>query len=414
MDIQVKHVLSFTMNTNQPVSPPKNKNNTVFVLLLALSFCHLLTDATQALLPSLYPLLKHSFQLSFFQVGLITLTMQSVGSLCQPLIGFYTDRNPQPFSLAIGMTSTLTGLILLGLASSYHLVLVAAAFIGFGAAIFHPEASRIAHMASGGRHGLAQSLFQVGGNTGTSLGPLLAAWFIIPHGRPYMLWLGFFIFLGMIILKQVGHWFSNNTHRLPSKTAARDCYERVSPRRLITAVAILVVLVFSKYFYLASMLSYYTFFLIHKFHLSIAHAQYFLFLFLFSVALGTVIGGPLGDRFGRKKIIWFSILGAAPFSLFLPYVPLFWVALLSVAIGIIIASAFSAILVYAQELIPGNVGMISGLFFGLAFGMGGLGSVCLGALADKTSIEFVFKLCSLLPLLGLLTTFLPNTKKKIT
>lgn len=390
-----------------------HKQNTVFILLVALSFCHLVTDVTQSLVPAIYPLLKNSFRLSFFQIGLITLTMQCVGSIFQPIIGFYTDRYPKPYSLALGMTCSLIGLVLLGTAGSYHHILIAAACIGLGAAIFHPEASRIAHMASGGRHGFAQSLFQVGGNTGTSLGPLLAAWFIVPHGRIQMLWFGFVTVAGIFILRKIGHWFSKNTHRLPSKAAAKGRYERISSRRLITAVSILIILVFSKYFYLASILSYYTFFLIKKFHLSISDAQYFLFLFLFSVAIGTVIGGPLGDRFGRKKIIWVSILGAAPFSIFLPYVSLFWVAILSIIIGVIIASAFSAILVYAQELIPGNIGMISGLFFGLAFGMGGIGSVCLGALADATNINFVFKICSLLPLLGLLTAFLPDTKKQL-
>ncbi|MDH4469394.1 MAG: MFS transporter [Verrucomicrobiae bacterium] len=389
----------------------KKKQNTAFLLLAALSSCHLLTDLIQSSVPALYPLLKKSFQLNFFQIGCITLTLKSVGSLFQPIVGFYTDRYPKPYALPLGMGFTLIGLILLATVGSYYYLLMAAACIGFGAAIFHPEASRIAHMASGGKNGLAQSLFQVGGNTGTSLGPLLIAVFIVPHGRFQILWLSFFIFGGILILGKIGAWFSQNTHRLASKATAQASYKHIASRRRIFAIVILVILIFSKYFYLESMLSYYTFFLIKKFHLSIAQSQYFLFLFLVSVAMGTLIGGPWGDRIGRKKVIWVSILGAAPFSLLLPYASLFWVAVLSVIIGVIIASAFSAILVYAQELIPGNVGMVSGLFFGLAFGMGGLGSVSLGALADATSISFVFKVCSMLPLLGLLTAFLPSTKK---
>ncbi|MFZ4116370.1 MAG: MFS transporter [Chthoniobacterales bacterium] len=387
------------------------KQNTVFILLVVLSFCHLLTDVMQSLVPAIYPLLKKSFQLNFFQIGCITLTLQCIGSIFQPIVGFYTDRYPKPYALAFGMCCTLLGLVLLATAGSYHHILIAAVFIGLGAAIFHPEASRIAHMASGGRHGLAQSLFQVGGNTGTSLGPLLAGLFIVPYGRIQILWFGALIFSGILILRKIGTWFSQNMHRLPSKAVAKGRYVSISKQRLTLAIFILITLIFSKYFYLASMLSYYTFFLIKKFHLSISHAQYFLFLFLFSVAIGTLFGGPLGDRFGRKKIIWASILGAAPFSMFLPYASLLGVAILSMIIGFIIASAFSAILVYAQELIPGNIGMISGLFFGLAFGMAGIGSVSLGALADHTGIDFVFKVCSFLPLLGLFTAFLPNTEK---
>jgi FSR family fosmidomycin resistance protein-like MFS transporter len=400
------------MTSSNISSQQHNKNQTLLLLLLALAFCHFLTDTNQSLVPALYPLLKESFHLTFFQVGLITLTTQFTGALFQPIIGFYTDRYPQPLALAFGMTSTLVGLILLSLAGSYAHVLCAASLIGFGAAVFHPEASRIAHMASGGKHGLAQSIFQLGGNTGTSFGPLLAASFIVPCGRIQMLWFGIFVLSGIVILKKIGSWSAKNMHRLPSKNAAKDRYQQISPRRVKMALGILIFLVFSKYFYLSSMISYYTFFLMKKFQLSIPHAQYFLFLFLFATAMGTVIGGPLGDRFGRKRVIWASILGTAPFSILLPYASLFWIGFLSCVIGLIIASAFSAILVYAQELLPGNVGMISGLFFGLAFGMGGLGSVLLGSLADHTSINFVFYVCSFLPLIGLLTAFLPNIEKK--
>ncbi|MBX9742432.1 MAG: MFS transporter [Chthoniobacterales bacterium] len=396
-------------------SPQQEKTHkTLLSVLVTLSCCHFLTDTNQSLVQALYPLLKKTFHITFFQIGLITLTMQLTGGIFQPIIGFYTDRYPKPFALSLGMTSSLSGLILLSLAGSYAHVLCAVALIGFGAAVFHPEASRIAHMASGGRHGLAQSVFQIGGNTGTAFGPLLAATLVVPYGRTQMLWLGAFLLLGIIILQKIGIWFQKNTHRLPSKSAAREHYQSLSPRRVKMALGILIVLIFSKYFYLFSMISYYTFFLMNKFHLSIAHAQYFLFFFLFSIALGTLIGGPLGDRFGRKRIIWVSILGTAPFSILLPYASLVWIGLLSCIIGLILASAFSAILIYAQELMPGNVGMVSGLFFGLAFGMGGFGSVLLGALADVTSINFVFYLCSFLPLIGIITAFLPSIEKKAT
>lgn len=390
----------------------KQSHQTVLVVLLTLSFCHLLNDVTQSLVPAIYPLLKGSFHLTFFQIGLITLSSQVTGSVLQPFIGLYTDRYPKPFALATGMILSFSGLVLMAFAGHFCYVLLAAGLIGAGAAIFHPEASRIAHMASGGNHGLAQSLFQVGGNMGTSLGPLFAALFIVPYGRSKLVWFGAFAFMGIIILTRVGFWFIKNIHRLPSKAAAKANYTKLPRAKIGMALTILIVLVFSKFFYMSSMISYFTFFLIKKFHLSIPHAQYFLFLFLFATAMGTIIGGPLGDRYGRKKIIWISILGATPFSIFLPYANLFWIGVLIVFIGLIISSAFSAILVYAQELLPGNVGLISGLFFGLAFGMAGLGSVLLGALADKTSIEFVFKVCAYLPFLGLLTGFLPNVERK--
>ena len=397
---------------NPTETHPQQSHQTVIVILLTLSFCHLLNDVTQSLVPAIYPILKGSFHLTFFQIGLITLASQFTGTVLQPFIGLYTDRYPKPFALAAGMVFSFSGLVLMALAGNFYYVLLAAGLIGAGAAIFHPEASRIAHMASGGNHGLAQSLFQVGGNMGTSLGPLFAALFIVPYGRSKMVWFGAFAFMGIIILTRIGFWFIQNIHRLPTKAAAKSHYTRLPRTKIAMALTILIFLVFSKFFYMSSMISYFTFFLIKKFHLSIPHAQYFLFLFLFAAAMGTIIGGPLGDRYGRKKIIWISILGATPFSIFLPYANLFWIGVLIVFIGLIISSAFSAILVYAQELLPGNVGLISGLFFGLAFGMAGLGSVLLGALADKTSIEFVFKVCAFLPFLGLLTGFLPNIEKK--
>jgi len=403
------------MKESSPLPVPANdpkKKETVLMLLLVLSFCHLLNDVTQSLVPAIYPILKGSFHLTFFQIGLITLSSQVTGSVLQPFIGLYTDRYPKPFALSLGMTFLFSGLLLIAFTNQFHCLLLGAGLIGAGAAIFHPEASRIAHMASGGNHGLAQSLFQVGGNAGTSLGPLLAALFIVPYGRHQLGWFSCFALLGIIILTQIGLWFKKNIHRLPSKDAAKEKYTSLPKLKIAMALTILILLVFSKFFYMSSMINYFTFFLIKKFHLPIASAQYFLFLFLFSTAVGTIIGGPLGDRYGRKKIIWASILGAAPFAIFLPYASLLWVGILVVPIGLIISSAFSAILVYAQELVPGNVGLISGLFFGLAFGMAGLGSVLLGALADTTSIEFVFKICAYLPFIGLLTGFLPNVEKK--
>ena len=382
---------------------------TVFPILLAISFSHLLNDTLQSLIPSIYPMVKATYRLNFSQVGLITLTFQLAASLLQPFVGFYTDKKPQPFSLAVGMTFTLTGLILLALNNSYALLLVAVALTGLGSSVFHPEASKVAFMASGGRRGLAQSIFQVGGNAGSALGPLLAAAIIVPFGQRYILWFSLLAMLAIGLLIVVGRWYGNNKHRIKGKANAGIAHgPALSKTRIVTSVAILLVLIFSKYFYLACMSNYYTFYLIEKFHVSVQSSQLYLFIFLFSVAAGTLLGGPLGDRFGRKYIIWFSILGAAPFTMLLPYVSLFWVSVLTIFIGLILASAFSAILVYAQELIPGKVGMVAGLFFGFAFGMGGVGSALLGSLADHTSIQYVFKVCAFLPLIGLLTAFLPN------
>ena len=391
---------------------------TIFSILLAISFSHLLNDTIQSLIPAIYPIVKDNFHLSFAQVGLITFTFQLAASLLQPFVGFYTDRRPQPFSLAIGMAFTLSGLIFLSFAGHFASVLISVGLIGIGSSIFHPEASKVAYMASGGRRGLAQSIFQVGGNAGSALGPLLAALVIVPYGQSNILWFSLLALLAIGVLVTVGKWYQQHMllrSRSKGRTAATDDTVVLSRRRIAFAIAILLVLIFSKYFYLASMTSYYTFYLIDKFHVSVQHSQFYLFVFLFSVAAGTLLGGPIGDRFGRKYVIWFSILGAAPFTLLLPHVNLFWTSVLTVFIGFILSSAFSAILVYAQELLPGKVGMVSGLFFGFAFGMGGIGSALLGILADHTSIEYVYKVCAFLPLIGLLTGFLPDIghKRKI-
>jgi FSR family fosmidomycin resistance protein-like MFS transporter len=391
--------------TNKSIS-----EGTVFSILLSISFSHLLNDTIQSLIPSIYPLVKNSYHLSFSQVGLITLTFQLAASLLQPFVGFYTDKNPQPFSLALGMSFTLTGLIILSLAGSFGILLLAVALVGLGSSVFHPEASKVAFMASGGRRGLAQSIFQVGGNAGSAMGPLLAALIIVPFGQVNILWFSLLALLAIVVLITIGRWYRQNTHRIKAKSNANHAvdHSKLSGRRITTSIIILLVLIFSKYFYLACISSYYTFFLIDKFHVSVQSSQFYLFAFLASVAAGTLLGGPLGDKFGRKYVIWFSILGAAPFTLMLPHASLFFTAVLTVFIGFILASAFSAILVYAQELLPGKVGTIAGLFFGFAFGMGGLGSALLGALADHTSIQYVFKVCAFLPLIGLLTGFLPN------
>lgn len=386
---------------------------TVFPILLALSFSHLLNDTMQSLIPSIYPMVKDSFQLSFSQIGLITFTFQVSASILQPLVGLYTDKKPQPYALAIGMCFTLLGLVSLSIADSFHIVLLSVGLIGIGSAVFHPEASRVAHMASGGRHGMAQSLFQVGGNAGSSLGPLLAAMILLPYGRFQIIWFSLVALLAIFILSVVGNWYKANMDRTAKKFANVAHRETKLPTRTVVfSVGILLLLIFSKYIYMASISSYFTFYLIQKFGVSIQNSQIYLFAFLFSVAAGTFIGGPVGDRIGRKYVIWISILGVAPFALALPYVNLFWTGALSCIIGLILSSAFSAILVYAQELIPGKVGMIAGLFFGFAFGIGGIGSALLGNLADKTSIEYVFSVCSFLPLIGLITGFLPNLEKE--
>lgn len=390
-----------------PAPPPER---TAFAVLLALSLSHLLNDLVQALLPAIYPLLKARFALTFTQVGLITLVFQGTASLLQPVIGGFADRRPLPQSLAVGMAITLVGLVLLSRASSFTLLLVASAFIGLGSAVFHPEASRLARLASGGRHGLAQSLFQVGGNFGTALGPFLAALIVMPRGQAHVLWFTGFTLVALLVLVRVGEWYRRRLalhRRLPPRTA--DFAARLSRAQVARALAVLLVLVFSKYVYLTSLTSYYTFYTISRFSVTAQQAQLLLSLFLLAVAAGTVIGGPVGDRFGRKFVIWFSILGVAPFALILPHAGLMATAVLTVVIGFILASAFSAIIVFAQELVPGKVGLIAGLFFGVAFGISGIGSAVLGVIADRTGIEYVFRLCSGLPLIGLLTVFLPDT-----
>ena len=381
---------------------------TAFRVLAAISFCHLLNDMMQSVIPAVYPILKDTYLLDFGQIGLITLTSQLTASLLQPLVGLYTDRRPTPYSLPVGMTFTMVGLILIASAPSFAMVLAAVALVGMGSAVFHPESSRVARMASGGRHGLAQSLFQVGGNAGSSLGPLLAAFIVLPAGQRSIAWFSLAALVAIAVLLRVGAWYKRHPSMTPKSRAMRVTQSHLPRRQIAWAMAVLIALIFSKYFYLASLVSYYTFYLIGKFHLSVQTAQVHLFVFLGAVALGTVVGGPVGDRIGRKYVIWCSILGVLPFTMALPYANLFWTEILTVIIGLVLASAFSAILVYAQDLLPGRVGMVSGLFFGLAFGMGGVGAALLGKLADAKGIEYVYRVCAFLPAIGLLTAFLPT------
>ncbi|KAH0440636.1 MFS transporter [Paraburkholderia fungorum] len=397
-------------STAAPAAPAAKVQRTVYSVLGAISFSHLLNDMIQSLILAIYPMLKDNFSLSFGQIGLITLTYQITASLLQPLVGSYTDKHPKPYSLPVGMGFTLAGLLLMSVAPSFGVLLVAAALVGCGSSVFHPESSRVARLASGGKHGLAQSLFQVGGNAGSSLGPLLAALIVIPHGQRSIAWFSVAALVAIVVLAQIGRWYKQ--HPAVKKTRSQAGHATLSRNQVMFAMAVLMLLVFSKYFYLASINSYFTFYLIDKFHLPVQAAQVHLFVFLAAVAAGTVIGGPIGDRIGRKYVIWVSILGVAPFTLLLPYANLFWTGVLTVIIGIVLASAFSAILVYAQELIPGKVGMVAGLFFGFAFGMGGVGAAVLGQLADATSITYVYKVCSFLPLIGVLTVFLPDVEGK--
>ena len=384
-------------------------NPTTYPIIAAISFSHLLNDMMQSVLLAIYPMLKQGLGLSFGQVGLITLAYQLTASLLQPLIGLYTDHRPKPYSLPLGMGFTLAGLLLLSQASSFEAVLCAAMTIGIGSSVFHPESSRVARMAAGQQPGLAQSVFQIGGNLGSAIGPLLAALIIVPRGQRSAAWFSLFALVGVVVLSLVGRWSKHHGASFHKRMKAQAS-NGLTKRQIGGSLAILGLLMFSKFFYMASLSSYYTFYLMDKFGLPLASAQMYLVAFLFAVAAGTVLGGPIGDRVGRKRVIWVSILGVAPFTLLMPHVGLYWTAVLSVLIGLILASAFSAILVFAQELVPGKVGAISGLFFGLAFGLGGIGAALLGQLADATSIETVYQMCAYLPLIGLLTVFLPSLR----
>jgi len=395
---------------NKPASALA-QHGTTFSVLFAISFCHMLNDMMQSLIPSIYPSIKTMFHLSFAQIGLITLVFQCTASLLQPVVGFVADRRPMPFSLPTGAAFTLIGIAGLGLAQNYTMVLLSAAIVGIGSSVFHPESARVARMASGGRHGLAQSLFQVGGNTGSALGPVLAATVVGIYGHSAITWSASVVLISIVVLWNVGRWYKD--HGLARMNAAKKALIEtgLSNRRVVFSVFILLMLIFSKYFYLASITSYYTFYLIHHFHISVQSAQLYLFLFLGAVAVGTFAGGPIGDRIGRKPVIWVSILGILPFTLLLPFANLFWTAALSVVIGLLLASAFPAIVVFAQELMPGRIGMVSGMFYGFSFGMGGIGAAVIGLFADRWGIEYTYSVCSFLPAIGLLTALLPNVEE---
>ena len=385
---------------------------TAVAVLAAISVCHMLNDVIQSLIMAIYPMLKENLALNFHQIGLITFTFQFTASVLQPVVGYFTDRYPTPYSLVIGMGSSLVGLILIAFATSYLFVLAAAALIGMGSSVFHPESSRVARLASGGRHGLAQSVFQVGGNFGTALGPLFAAFIVLPYGQHTIIWFSLVALIGMVLLAIIGTWYGKTLKlKRVSMAEEREAMAKATHGKVARSIAILMALTFSKHFYLVSITSFYIFYLIHTFGISVQNAQLHLFLFLAAVAAGTVIGGPIGDRIGSRRVIWWSILGVLPFTMLLPYVDLFWTAVLSVIIGVILASAFPAIVVYAQGLIPGRVGMVAGLFFGVAFGIAGIGAAVLGWLADQTSIVFVYHVCAFLPAIGLLAFFLPETGK---
>ncbi len=385
---------------------------TVYSILFSISFAHLLNDLIQAIIPSIYPLLKESYNLSFSQIGLITFAFQFSASIFQPLVGYYTDKNPKPFSQIYGMFFSMAGIISISYADNFYWILLSVVLIGTGSSIFHPESARISNLASGGKRGLAQSIFQVGGNFGTALGPLLVALIVIPNSQQYILWFIIVAAIGLAILSKIAYWYRDHLVLRNNKVQSFINYHNLPSRKVQISIAILLIVIFSKFFYTASLSSYYQFYIIDKFGLTIKQAQFHMFIYLIAYAVGTILGGPLGDKIGRKYVIWLSVFGAFPFALMLPYVNLFWTDVLMVIIGIIISSAFPAILVYAQELLPKKIGMISGLFYGFAFGMGALGSALLGKLADYTSINYVYHVCSYLPLIGIICYFLPNLKKK--
>jgi MFS transporter, FSR family, fosmidomycin resistance protein len=384
---------------------------TAYSILFSISFAHLINDLIQAIIPSIYPILKVNYNLSFTQIGLITFAFQLTASIFQPFVGYYTDKYPKPFSQVYGMLFSTAGIVSIAFADNFYWIVGSVMLIGTGSAIFHPESARISNMASGGKRGLAQSIFQVGGNFGTALGPLLVALIVVPNSQKYILWFVICAAIGLTILSKIAFWYQSHMS-LRNYTKGNSQETNLSKKQINTAITILLIVIFSKFFYSASLSSYYTFYLIDKFHLSIQQAQYHMFIYLIAYALGTILGGPLGDKIGRKYVIWFSVFGATPFALLLPYVGLFWTDFLMIIIGIIISSAFPAIIVYAQELLPKKIGMVSGLFYGYAFGMGALGSALLGVLADHKSIQYVYTICSYLPLIGIICYFLPNLKKR--
>ncbi len=397
---------------SESTTDSKNKivEKTVYSILFSISFAHLLNDLIQAVIPSVYPILKENYHLSFTQIGLITFAFQLTASIFQPFVGYYTDKKPKPFSQIYGMLFSASGIILLSYADSFYWIVASVMLIGTGSAIFHPESARVSYLASGGKRGLAQSIFQVGGNFGTALGPLLVALIVVPNSQRYILWFILAAVIGLAIITKIAFWYQNHLS-FSSKKVETIRYHTLSRNKVKLAIGVLLIITFSKFFYSASLSSYYTFYVIDKFHLTIQQAQYHMFIYLFAYAFGTILGGPLGDKIGRKYVIWFSVFGATPFALLLPYVNLFWTDVLMIIIGIIISSAFPAMLVYAQELVPKKLGMISGLFYGFAFGMAALGSALLGILADYTSIQFVYQMCSYLPIIGIVCYFLPNLKK---
>lgn len=402
------------MLNKSPIAEFKSEviQKTLFAVLFAISFAHLLNDLIQAIIPAVYPILKQNYNLSFSQIGLITFSFQFTASILQPIVGYYTDKHPKPFSQIYGMLFSMLGIILLSFAHQYYVILIAVALIGVGSSVFHPEASRISFIASGGKRGLAQSIFQVGGNLGTALGPLLVGLIVVPNSQRYVIYFVIAAVIALAVLSKIAFWYKKQVlNRVLSKSSGIT-YHTLTQSQINKTIALLLFIIFSKYFYSAGLSSYYTFYLIDKFNLTIQQTQFHLFLYLFAYALGTLLGGPLGDRIGRRLVIWISVLGAAPFALLLPYANLFYTDILMVTIGIIISSAFPAILVYAQELLPKKLGMVSGLFYGFAFGMAGIGSAILGTLADATSITYVYKICSFLPLFGVFCYFLPHLNKK--